>query len=243
MAFTLYPAIDLKDGKCVRLVRGEMRSAKIFGNDPAAQARAWQQAGFEWIHVVDLNGAFAGEPVNYEAVKDILGAVSVPIQLGGGIRDRRQVERWIEAGVKRVILGTVAAKNPHLVMDMAAAYPGQIAVGIDAKDFRVAIQGWAETVDMDAAELAAMYADAGVDTIFFTDVGRDGTGQGLNIEQTLKVAAAAPKVRVVASGGLSSLEDIRGCMATGRIAGAICGRALYEGLISPKEALALAKAA
>lgn len=241
MSFTLYPAIDLKDGKCVRLVRGEMKSAKIFGLDPAAQAVAWQTAGFEWIHVVDLNGAFAGEPVNYGAVSEILKSVSVPIQLGGGIRDRRQVERWIEAGVARVILGTVAAKNPHLVMDMAAAFPGKIAVGIDAKSFRVAVEGWTETSDIDAAELSAMYADAGVDAIIFTDVGRDGTGQGLNIEQTLRVAAAAPHVPVIASGGLASLDDIKACMATGRIAGAICGRALYEGRFSPKEALALAR--
>lgn len=243
MAFTLYPAIDLKDGKCVRLVRGEMNSARVFGLDPAAQAVAWQTAGFAWIHVVDLNGAFAGEPVNYEAVKAILAAVSVPIQLGGGIRDRRQVERWLEAGVKRVILGTVAAKNPHLVMDMAAAFPGQVAVGIDARDFRVAIEGWAETTDMDAAELAALYADAGIDTMFFTDVGRDGTGQGLNIEQTLKIAAAAPKLSVVASGGLASLDDIAACIASRKIAGAICGRALYEGRFSPKEALAAARGA
>lgn len=241
MSFTLYPAIDLKDGQCVRLIRGEMRSARIFGNDPAAQARAWQKAGFAWIHVVDLNGAFAGEPVNYEAVTEILAAVTIPVQLGGGIRDRRQVERWIEAGVSRVILGTVAARNPHLVMDMAAAYPGKIAVGIDAKEFRVAVEGWAETIDIDAAELAGMYAGAGVDAIFFTDVGRDGTGAGINIEQTLRVAAAAPDLPIVASGGLASLDDIRACMATGKIAGAICGRALYEGRIDPKEALALAR--
>ena len=241
MTFTLFPAIDIQDGQCVRLIRGEMRSARIFGNDPAAQAKAWQKAGFEWIHVVDLNGAFAGHAVNYEAVTEILRAVSIPVQLGGGIRDRRQVERWMEAGVSRVILGTAAAKNPHLVMDMAAAFPGKVAVGIDAKNFRVAVEGWAETVDTTAAELAGMYAGVGVDTIFFTDVGRDGTGQGINIEQTLQVAAAAPDVPVVASGGLDSLDDIRACMATGKIAGAICGRSLYEGRIEPKAALAVAR--
>ncbi len=240
--FTLYPAIDLKDGQCVRLVRGEMESATVFNADPGAQAAAWRDAGFEWIHVVDLNGAFEGRPVNLDAVRAILKSATVPVQLGGGIRDRRQIEAWLEAGVSRVILGTVAARNPHLVKEMAAAFPGRIAVGIDAKGFKVAVEGWAETSDLDAAELAGRYADAGVAAIIFTDVGRDGTGTGLNIEQTLKVADAAPGVPVVASGGLGSLDDIRACLAAeGRIAGVICGRALYDGRIAPAEALALAK--
>ena len=241
MNFTLYPAIDLKDGRCVRLVRGDMLTATVFKLQPAAQAAAWQAAGFDWLHVVDLNGAFAGRAVNGEAIEAILKAVEVPVQLGGGIRDRRQAERWLEAGVARVILGTVAARNPHLVKDLAIAFPGRIAVGIDAKDFRVAVEGWATASELDAAELAARYADAGVAAIIFTDVGRDGTGAGLNIEQTLRVAAAAPAVPVIASGGLASVDDIRACMATGRIAGAICGRALYDGGISPKEALKLAR--
>ena len=240
--FTLYPAIDLKDGQCVRLVRGEMASATVFNASPGAQAAAWQQAGFAWIHVVDLNGAFEGRPVNRQAVRDILGAVDVPVQLGGGIRDRRQIEAWLEAGISRVILGTIAARNPHLVKDMALAFPGRIAVGIDAKDFRVAVQGWAEDSELDAAELAARYQGAGVAALIFTDIGRDGTGQGLNVEQTLRVAKAAPGVPVIASGGLGSLDDIRACRATaGAIGGVICGRALYDGRVNPREALTLSR--
>lgn len=241
MSFTLYPAIDLKDGSCVRLVQGDMLSATVFSLQPGKQAGAWQAAGFEWIHVVDLNGAFEGQPVNYEAVSDILAAVNVPVQLGGGIRDRHQVERWIEAGVARVILGTVAARNPQLVMDLASAFPGQVAVGIDAKNFNVAVQGWAEDTHMDAGELASRYRDAGVAAIIFTDVGRDGTGQGINIEQTARIVAAAEGVPVIASGGLAGLEDVRACMATPGITGVICGRALYDGKLSPREALKLAR--
>jgi len=243
MAFTLYPAIDLKDGKCVRLVRGEMASATVFGLAPSNQARAWQEAGFDWIHVVDLNGAFQGEPVNRKAVREILAAVTVPVQLGGGIRERRQIEAWLEEGVRRVILGTIAAHNPRLVKEMAKAYPGRIAVGIDAKDFKVAVEGWAETTDLNAAELAARYADAGVAAIIFTDVGRDGTGQGLNIAQTLEVAEACPGVPVIASGGLASTDEIRACMTTSAISGAIIGRALYDGRITPDAALAVARGA
>jgi phosphoribosylformimino-5-aminoimidazole carboxamide ribotide isomerase len=242
MSFTLYPAIDLKDGRCVRLVQGDMLTATVFDLAPGIQASAWQQAGFGWIHVVDLNGAFAGQPVNAAAVKDILAAVQVPVQLGGGIRDRASIERWLDAGVARVILGTVAARNPRLVREMAAAFPGRIAVGIDARDFRVAVEGWANTSDLDAGELAARYADAGVAAIIFTDVGRDGTGQGLNIEQTLRIAAAAPHVPVIASGGLGSLADIEAAKATGRISGCILGRALYDGRISPANALKIARA-
>ncbi|BCW87040.1 1-(5-phosphoribosyl)-5-[(5-phosphoribosylamino)methylideneamino] imidazole-4-carboxamide isomerase [Alphaproteobacteria bacterium SO-S41] len=241
MSFTLYPAIDLKDGQCVRLVRGDMLTATVFELKPAAQAAAWQAAGFEWLHVVDLNGAFAGRAVNGEAVQAILKAVSLPVQLGGGIRDRRQIEFWLDAGVSRVILGTVAAHNPRLVQEMALAFPGKIAVGIDAKNFKVAVEGWAEESELDAAELAAKFQDAGVAAIIFTDVGRDGTGTGLNIEQTLRVARAVPGTPVIASGGLGSLDDIRASIATGEIAGAICGRALYDGRISPREALNLAR--
>ncbi len=241
MSFTLYPAIDLKDGQCVRLVKGDMLTATVFSLKPGKQAAAWQTAGFEWIHVVDLNGAFEGQPVNYEAVTDILAAVNVPVQLGGGIRDRRQIERWIEAGVERVILGTIAARNPHLVKDMAGAFPGRIAVGIDAKDFRVAVQGWAEDAHMDAADLASRYRDAGVAAIIFTDVGRDGTGEGINIEQTARVVAAASGVPVIASGGLGGLKDVEACMAAPGITGVICGRALYDGKLSPRDALKLAR--
>lgn len=240
--FTLYPAIDLKDGKCVRLVRGEMDTATVFNASPGAQAATWAYEGFDWIHVVDLNGAFEGRPVNRDAVREILGAVKVPVQLGGGIRDRRQIEAWLEEGVSRVILGTVAARNPHLVREMAGAFPGQIAVGIDAKNFRVAVEGWAEASDLDAADLAARYEDAGVAAIIFTDIGRDGTGTGLNIEQTLRVSKAAPSVPVIASGGLGSLADIQACLdSDGAIAGVICGRALYDGRISPRDALALVR--
>jgi phosphoribosylformimino-5-aminoimidazole carboxamide ribotide isomerase len=241
MGFTLYPAIDLKDGKCVRLVRGEMDSATVFSLEPADQARAWQQAGFEWIHVVDLNGAFEGRPVNRDAVRSILSAVTIPVQLGGGIRERRQIETWLEEGVSRVILGTIAATSPQLVKEMALAYPGRIAVGIDAKDFKVAVEGWGETTDLSAAELASRYADAGVAAIIFTDVGRDGTGHGLNINQTLEVAEACPGVQVIASGGLAGLDEIRTCMSTTAIDGAVIGRALYDGRIKPEEALALTR--
>ena len=241
MSFTLYPAIDLKDGQCVRLVRGDMLTATVFELQPAAQAAAWQAAGFEWLHVVDLNGAFAGRAVNGEAVQAILKAVSLPVQLGGGIRDRRQIEFWLEAGVSRVILGTVAARNPRLVQEMALAFPGKIAVGIDARNFKVAVEGWAEESELDAAELAAKFQDAGVAAIIFTDVGRDGTGTGLNIDETLRVARAVPGTPVIASGGLGALDDIRACIATGEIVGAICGRALYDGRISPREALNLAR--
>ena len=241
MSFTLYPAIDLKDGQCVRLVRGDMLTATVFELQPAAQAAAWQAAGFEWLHVVDLNGAFAGRAVNGEAVQAILKAVSLPVQLGGGIRDRRQIEFWLEAGVSRVILGTVAARNPRLVQEMALAFPGKIAVGIDAKNFKVAVEGWAEESELDAAELAAKFRDAGVAAIIFTDVGRDGTGTGLNIDETLRIARAAKGTPVIASGGLGALDDIRACIATGEIAGAICGRALYDGRISPKAVLNIAR--
>lgn len=241
MGFTLYPAIDLKDGRCVRLVRGEMDTATVFSKVPGDQAKAWQTAGFEWVHVVDLNGAVEGRAVNQVAVAEILKSVSVPIQLGGGIRTRRQVEGWIEAGVARVILGTIAARNPHLVADMAGAFPGRIAVGIDARDFKVATEGWAETSDLAADELAKRYADAGVAAIIFTDISRDGTGQGLNIDQTLRIARAAPHVPVIASGGLGGIADVEACLATNEISGAILGRALYDGRIDPRAALDLAR--
>ncbi|MBI1237978.1 MAG: 1-(5-phosphoribosyl)-5-[(5-phosphoribosylamino)methylideneamino]imidazole-4-carboxamide isomerase [Alphaproteobacteria bacterium] len=239
--FTIYPAIDLKDGQCVRLVRGEMESATIFNADPGAQARSWERTGFTWLHVVDLNGAFEGRAVNAEAVSAILKNTSAKVQLGGGIRSRADIERWLEAGITRVILGTIAVKDPDLVRQAAKDFPGRIAVGIDAKAGKVAVQGWAEGTDIAARDLARGFADAGVAAIIYTDVGRDGTGQGLNIAETLRVAEAARPVPVIASGGLAGLDDIRACLMTkGVIQGVIAGRALYDGRLDPAAALALA---
>ncbi len=236
MSFTVYPAIDLKGGHCVRLVQGEMATATVFNDDPAAQARAFEAAGFRWLHVVDLDGAFAGEGRNAQAIQSIIESVSIPVQLGGGIRTFAHVEAWLAAGLARVILGTVAARDPDLVRAAARRFPGRIAVGIDARDGRVAVQGWAEATDLDAADLAARYADAGVATIVFTDVGRDGTGRGLNLPETLRIARAASPVPVIASGGLGGPADVEACLATGgAIAGAIAGRALYDGRLTPED--------
>jgi phosphoribosylformimino-5-aminoimidazole carboxamide ribotide isomerase len=240
---TLYPAIDLKDGACVRLRRGAMDQATVYSDDPAAQARAWQDSGFEWLHVVDLNGAIAGRPVNRAAVEAILAAVTLPVQLGGGIRDMAGVAAWIEAGVRRVILGSAALKTPALVREAAAAFPGSIAVGIDARDGMVATEGWAETSDCPAAELAMRFEDAGVATIIYTDIGRDGMLTGLNLEQTAALAERVA-IPVVASGGVGSLADLRAfaqaaARSGGRLAGVVVGRALYDGRIAPREALAL----
>ena len=188
---TLYPAIDLKDGQCVRLRRGDMDQATVYADDPGAQAKAWQAAGFSWLHVVDLNGAFAGKPVNASAVRAILANVTVPVQLGGGIRDLAGIAAWLEAGIRRVILGSAAAKNPALVIDACKAFPGRIAVGIDARDGFVATEGWAETSAMAAAELGLRFEDAGVSTIIYTDIGRDGMLSGLNLDQTRGAVAAA----------------------------------------------------
>ncbi|MDF3605532.1 1-(5-phosphoribosyl)-5-[(5-phosphoribosylamino)methylideneamino]imidazole-4-carboxamide isomerase [Paracoccus sp. DMF-8] len=232
----LYPAIDLKDGNCVRLLRGEMDAATVFGNDPAAQARAFQDAGAEWIHLVDLNGAFAGHPVNADAVQAILAAITVPAQLGGGIRDMATIEAWIDRGLARVILGTVAVENPALVTEAALAFPGKIAVGIDARAGRVATRGWAEETDVTATDLARRFEDAGVAAIIYTDIDRDGAMQGPNISAT-EALARAVNIPVIASGGVSSLDDLRALRATGVIAGAISGRALYDGAIDLGEAL------
>ena len=235
----LYPAIDLKDGACVRLRRGEMDQATIYSDDPAAQARAWQDAGCEWLHVVDLNGAFAGRPVNGAAVAAILAAATVPVQLGGGIRDMAGVAAWIEAGVQRVILGSAAVKNPALVHEACRAYPGRIAVGIDARDGMVATEGWAETSTLEAAELGLRFEDAGVAAIIYTDIARDGMLAGLNLPATV---ALSERVRtpVIASGGVGSAADLVALRqaSTGRIAGVIVGRALYDGRVSVAEALA-----
>lgn len=233
----LYPAIDLKDGNCVRLLRGEMEAATVFGTDPAAQARAFQDAGAEWLHLVDLNGAFAGHPVNAEAVEAILAAITIPAQLGGGIRDMETIETWLSRGLARVILGTVAVENPELVREAAMAFPGQIAVGIDARKGRVATRGWATSTEISATDLARSFEDAGVAAIIYTDIDRDGAMEGPNIAAT-KALARAVSVPVIASGGVASLADLKALAATRVIAGAISGRALYDGAIDLKDALA-----
>jgi phosphoribosylformimino-5-aminoimidazole carboxamide ribotide isomerase len=241
MPLTLYPAIDLKDGRCVRLRRGEMDQATVYADDPAAQAVAWRDAGFQWLHVVDLNGAFAGRPVNAEAVTAILAAVDLPVQLGGGIRDMAGVETWLAAGVRRVILGSAAAKNPALVLAAGKTFPGRIVVGIDARDGYVATEGWAETSTMHASELAPRFEDAGVAAIIYTDIGRDGMLSGLNLEQTIDLAAKLT-TPVIASGGVGSLDDLaalRRAAAGTRVEGVIVGRALYDGRVTPADALAL----
>ena len=238
----LYPAIDLKDGQAVRLLRGEMDKAAVFNDDPAAQARAFAQAGCDWLHLVDLNGAFAGQPVNAAAVEAILAAIDVPAQLGGGIRDMATIETWLAKGLARVILGTVAVENPALVREAARAFPGQVAVGIDAKGGRVATKGWAEVTDVDATELARSFEDAGVAAIIYTDIMRDGAMQGPNIEATAALARAV-SIPVIASGGVSSVADLialRDCGAA--LNGAISGRALYDGAIDLAEALRVLKA-
>ena len=235
----LYPAIDLKDGACVRLLRGEMEAATVFGTDPAAQARAFQDAGCRWLHLVDLNGAFAGAPVNGAAVEGILAAVTVPAQLGGGIRDRATIEAWLEKGIRRVILGTAALRDPELVRQAAAAHPGRVAVGIDARDGRVAVEGWAETSDVTALDLARRFEDAGVAAIIYTDIERDGAMQGPNVAATAALARAV-SIPVIASGGVSSMDDLRALKASGApLDGAISGRALYEGKLDLAEAVAL----
>jgi phosphoribosylformimino-5-aminoimidazole carboxamide ribotide isomerase len=232
----LYPAIDLKDGNCVRLLRGDMDAATVFGTDPAAQARAFQDAGCAWVHLVDLNGAFAGTPVNAAAVEAILARISVPAQLGGGIRDMATIARWLEKGLARVILGTVAVENPALVRQAAAAFPGQVAVGIDARKGRVATKGWATETDVMATDLARSFEDAGVAAIIYTDIERDGAMGGPNIDATAALARAVT-IPVIASGGVSSMADLIALRDTGIIAGAISGRALYDGAIDLAQAV------
>ena len=238
----LYPAIDLKDGKCVRLLRGEMDKATIFSDSPANQAAVFQSQGFEWLHIVDLNGAFEGKPVNAHAVKSIIERIQIPVQLGGGIRDITMIADWLECGISRVILGTAALRNPLLVKEACRQFPGQIAVGIDAKDGKVAINGWAEISDQSAIDLAKKFEDVGVSAIIYTDIARDGAMQGPNLEETLNLANALT-TPIIASGGISSVEDIKKYHAlyNNGIEGCILGRALYEGAINPAEALAAVK--
>jgi len=239
LSLTLYPAIDLKDGACVRLKRGAMDDATVYSDDPGAQARLWQDAGCRWLHVVDLNGAFAGRSVNIQAVAAILVAATVPVQLGGGIRDMAGVERWLQAGVSRVILGSAAVRTPALVHEACRAFPGQVAVGIDARDGFVATEGWVETSSMSAADLALRFEDAGVAAVIYTDIGRDGMLSGLNLEQTFALAARL-RTPVIASGGVGSVADLQALrdQATPGIDGVIVGRALYDGRVGVAAALA-----
>ena len=237
----LYPAIDLKDGQAVRLVHGDMEQSTVFNDDPLAQAMEFVNAGCEWLHLVDLNGAFAGEPVNAAPVEAILKTCKVPTQLGGGIRDMATIEAWLDKGLSRVILGTVAVENPELVREAASAFPNQVAVGIDARNGRVATKGWATETDVMVTDLAKSFEDAGVAAIIYTDIMRDGAMGGPNVEAT-EALARAVSIPVIASGGVSSLEDLKALKATNIISGAISGRALYDGEIELSEALLTLKA-
>ena len=240
----LFPAIDLKNGECVRLVRGDMAQATVFNVDPAAQAAAFQAQGFHYLHVVDLDGAFAGKPVNAGAVERILESTGMNVQLGGGVRDMKTIDGWLEKGVSRVIIGTAAVKDPAMVREAARLHPGCIAVGIDARDGRVAIDGWAATSEVSALELGKRYEDAGVAALIYTDIARDGVLAGLNIAGTIALAEAVD-IPVIASGGLASMADIKRLLEPDcrKLAGAISGRALYDGRLDPREALALIQAA
>ena len=236
----LFPAIDLKDGQCVRLRQGEMAQATVFNTDPASQARSFEEQGFEWLHVVDLNGAFEGRPVNEQAVAAIFDAVHISIQLGGGIRDLETIVTWLEKGIDRVVLGTAAVRDPALVREAARDFPGCIAVGIDARDGRVAIEGWAETSEMTALDLARKFEDAGVAAIVHTDIARDGVLEGLNLDAAAAIARAVT-IPVIASGGLAGIEDVKRLLEPpyAMLEGAIAGRALYDGRLDGREALAL----
>lgn len=236
----LYPAIDLKDGNAVRLVHGDMDQTTVFNDDPTAQARAFVDAGCAWLHLVDLNGAFAGEPVNAAPVEAILKACPVPAQLGGGIRDMKTIARWIERGLARVILGTVAVENPNLVREAAREFPGKVAVGLDARNGFVATRGWATETDIQVVDLARQFEDAGISAIIYTDILRDGAMKGPNIDATAALARAV-NIPVIASGGVSSMADLTTLKDTGVISGAISGRALYDGAIDLTNALALLK--
>jgi phosphoribosylformimino-5-aminoimidazole carboxamide ribotide isomerase len=239
-AVILFPAIDLKNGQCVRLEQGDMARATVFNLDPAAQASSFAAQGFEYLHVVDLDGAFAGKPMNAQAVEGMLKAVAMPLQLGGGIRDLATVEAWLAKGVARVIIGTAAVRDPELVKGAARKFPGRVAVGLDARDGKVAVEGWAETSEVTALEIARRFEDAGVAAIIFTDIARDGLLKGLNLDATIALAERIT-IPVIASGGLASIEDIKAMLTprAKKLAGAIAGRALYDGRLDPAVALAL----
>jgi len=237
----LYPAIDLKDGKCVRLYKGDMTQDTVYNDNPAAQAHEWARAGFNWLHIVDLDGAVHGSPENHHAVRDIIKAVDIPVQLGGGIRNHGQIEHWLSEGVSRVILGTAAVRDPDLVREACREFPNQIVVGIDAREGRVSVEGWVHDANIEVVELARHFEDAGVAAIVFTDIDRDGTGQGLNMESTIALAQAT-SIPVIASGGVGSLADLEAVKAAASqgVEGVIIGRALYDGTLSPADVLAAA---
>jgi phosphoribosylformimino-5-aminoimidazole carboxamide ribotide isomerase len=243
-AVILFPAIDLKNGQCVRLEQGDMARATVFNLDPAAQARSFAAQGFEYLHVVDLDGAFAGKPVNAQAVEAMLKAVSMPMQLGGGIRDLRTVEAWLDKGIARVIIGTAAVRDPELVKGAARKFPGRVAVGLDARDGKVAVEGWAETSQVTALEIAQRFEDAGVAAIIFTDIARDGLLKGLNLDATIALAERV-SIPVIASGGLASIRDVEAMLTprAKKLEGAIAGRALYDGRLDSAAALALIRKA
>jgi len=239
----LFPAIDLKDGLAVRLEQGDMARATIFNRDPSEQALAFENAGFEYLHIVDLDGAFAGKPVNGRAVDRILEATDIPVQLGGGIRNMATVEGWLKKGVNRVIIGTAAVRDPVFVKEAAAAFPGKVAVGLDARDGKVAVEGWAETSELLALDIARRFEDAGVAAIIYTDISRDGMLQGLNLDATIALADAV-SIPVIASGGFASIDDVKAMLTprAKKLEGAIAGRALYDGRVNAAEALALIRA-
>jgi phosphoribosylformimino-5-aminoimidazole carboxamide ribotide isomerase len=244
VAVILFPAIDLKEGVAVRLQQGDMTRATVFHRDPAAQARAFEQQGFEYLHIVDLDGAFAGKPVNAAAVDRILETISIPVQLGGGVRDTATVEAWLEKGVTRVIIGTAAVRDPPFVKQAARDFPGRVAVGLDARDGNVAVEGWAETSELSVLEIARRFEDVGVAAIIYTDIARDGMLQGLNVDATIALAESI-SIPVIASGGLASIEDIKALLEprAKMLAGAIAGRALYDGRLDAEVALELIRAA
>jgi phosphoribosylformimino-5-aminoimidazole carboxamide ribotide isomerase len=239
-AVILFPAIDLKNGQCVRLEQGDMARATVFNLDPAAQAASFAAQGFEYLHVVDLDGAFAGKPVNAQAVEAMLRKITVPVQLGGGIRDLKTVEAWLDKGITRVIIGTAAVRDPAFVKSAAKKFPGRVAVGLDARDGRVAVEGWAETSEVTALDIAQRFEDAGVATIIFTDIARDGLLKGLNLEATIALADRI-SIPVIASGGFASIDDVKALLdpSAKKLAGAIVGRALYDGRLDPAAALKL----
>ncbi len=240
MAMIIYPAIDLKDGACVRLVKGDMARDTVYNEDPAAQALEWARSGFNWLHVVDLNGAIDGKPVNNLAVRSILNAADLPVQLGGGIRDIAQIEHWLSEGVSRIILGTAAVRNPNLVREACFLFPDQIAVGIDALKGEVMVEGWVDGSNIQALELVKMFEDVGVAAVIYTDIDRDGTGTGVNVEAT-KELARATNIPVIASGGADSIDDIQ-AVKDAELAGIIVGKAFYDKRIDPRAAQEIASA-